>query len=54
MKTKSRPKAASQFRPDDRGSGGHQCWLCLPTTRHEADACEADQLELTGLEYGSI
>jgi hypothetical protein len=24
--TKSRPKAASQFKPDD-GSDGHQCWL---------------------------
>src|ERR1700704_2068253 len=24
---KSHPKAASEFKPDDRRSGGHQCWL---------------------------
>jgi hypothetical protein len=24
---KSRSKAASEFKPDDRRSGGHQCWL---------------------------
>jgi hypothetical protein len=24
---KSRPKAASELKPDDRRSGGHQCWL---------------------------
>src|SRR5216684_1062513 len=24
---KSRPKAALQFKADDRGSGCHQCWL---------------------------
>jgi hypothetical protein len=24
---KSRPKAALQFKPDARGSRGHQCWL---------------------------
>jgi hypothetical protein len=26
-KSKSRPEAALKFKPDDRGSGGHQCWL---------------------------
>jgi hypothetical protein len=33
--------AASQFKPDDLGSGGHQRWLCRPAISHEADACEA-------------
>ena len=39
---KSRPKAASQFSPDDRGSSSHQCWLGLPAIRHEADTSKAE------------
>jgi len=33
--TKSRPKAASQFKPGDRVSGGHRCWLGFPTVSYE-------------------
>ena len=39
---KSYPKAALQFRAGGRGSDSHQCWLQLPTIRHEADASEVE------------
>jgi hypothetical protein len=38
-----RPKAAFQFKSDDRGLSGHQCVLCLPTIGQEANACEAEK-----------
>jgi hypothetical protein len=46
LELKSRPKAAFQFKPDDRGLGRQQSWLGLPTIRHEADACEAEKHHL--------
>jgi hypothetical protein len=38
---KKPPEGGFSIQPDDLGSGGHQRWLCLPATSHEADACEA-------------
>jgi len=38
--TKSRPKAASQFKPGDRVSGGHRCWLGFPTVSYEPTAAK--------------
>src|SRR5260221_11177524 len=50
-KRKSRPKAASQFKPNDRGSGGHHGWvrasrsLLLPAPSEQSKRAEASGVE---------
>src|SRR5674476_243349 len=43
---KAARRRLSNSNPVDRGSRGQQCWLRLPTTGHEAKACQPNHLSV--------